>query len=339
MGEKFGARLRQRREALGIDLDTIARRTKIKLSLLEALEQDDVSAWPGGLFRRAFIRAFAQAVALDPDGAVREFLVDFPDPPEADDPWADPNGRDSAARSAPPTRFHAMVGSAMSSLSRLRHGDRPPPVGEPPVKAPAPPIQIDFDLPAADDPPATPADEAPVRPMALTLAPVGEPSLSYADLLAVAQLCTKLGRVDRADDLAVLLEECASLLEAKGLIVWVWDEPAAALRPALVHGYSDSVLARLPVVTRSSDNVTAEAFRTARICTIDGNETSRGALALPLLSPAGCRGVFAIEFERGVEQAPTKRAVATIVAAMLSQLITGETVADATSPAASRESA
>ena len=82
MSESFGARLRQRRERQEIALNTIAEQTKIKLSLLEALERDDVSHWPAGIFRRAFIRAYAHAIGLDPDVVVREFLEVHPDPVE-----------------------------------------------------------------------------------------------------------------------------------------------------------------------------------------------------------------------------------------------------------------
>ena len=63
MRESFGARLRQRREDQQIELSAIAEQTKIKLSLLEGLERDDVSRWPSGIFRRAFIRAYAHAIA------------------------------------------------------------------------------------------------------------------------------------------------------------------------------------------------------------------------------------------------------------------------------------
>ena len=160
-----------------------------------------------------------------------------------------------------------------------------------------------------------------------------------ADLLAVARLCTELGRVAQAEDLPPLLEECAGVLEAKGVIVWVWDDVAAELRPVLGHGYSETALARLPVVTRDSDNATAEAFRTARTCIINGNGTSSGALVLPLLTPAGCSGVLAIEFEGGAEQTPVARAVSTIVAAMLAQLVAGGTAADSAERVRSRESA
>jgi len=82
MSETFGARLRQRREGQAIALVTIAEQTKIKLSLLEALERDDVSHWPSGIFRRAFIRAYAHAIGLNPDVVVREFLEIYPDPIE-----------------------------------------------------------------------------------------------------------------------------------------------------------------------------------------------------------------------------------------------------------------
>src|SRR4051794_31058369 len=82
MPESFGARLRQRREQQHIALVTIADQTKIKLSLLEALERDDVSRWPAGIFRRAFIRAYAHAIGLEADVVVREFLEIYPDPIE-----------------------------------------------------------------------------------------------------------------------------------------------------------------------------------------------------------------------------------------------------------------
>mgnify|MGYP001277014244 CR=1 FL=1 len=57
MSETFGTRLRLQREEQQIPLPTIAERTKIKLSLLEGLERDDVSRWPTGIFRRSYFRA------------------------------------------------------------------------------------------------------------------------------------------------------------------------------------------------------------------------------------------------------------------------------------------
>lgn len=79
----FGARLRQEREKRNISIASIAQRTKILGALLEGLENEDVSRWPTGLYRRAFIRAYATAIGLDPEPVVKEFMARFPDP---DDP-------------------------------------------------------------------------------------------------------------------------------------------------------------------------------------------------------------------------------------------------------------
>src|SRR5258708_14808039 len=122
MPESFGARLRQRREERQIALATIAEQTKIKLSLLEALERDDVSHWPSGIFGRAFIGAYSQAIGLEPDVVVREFLQRHP---ELLDEVATESGAETAGDAAPmnagpPTRFRYLVGAAVSSLSRFR---------------------------------------------------------------------------------------------------------------------------------------------------------------------------------------------------------------------------
>jgi hypothetical protein len=75
--------LRRERERRRIALSSISANTKISVSLFEALEREDVSRWPTGIFRRAFIRAYATGIGLDPDPVVREFLERFPDPTEA----------------------------------------------------------------------------------------------------------------------------------------------------------------------------------------------------------------------------------------------------------------
>jgi transcriptional regulator with XRE-family HTH domain len=82
--ESFGRRLRRERERRQIALSSIADNSKIKASLFEELERDDASHWPSGVFRRAFIRAYATAIGLDPDATAREFLERFPDPNDPD---------------------------------------------------------------------------------------------------------------------------------------------------------------------------------------------------------------------------------------------------------------
>ena len=55
----FGARLRYERERRKISIASIAENTKILGALLEGVERDDVSRWPTGFYRRAFMRAYA----------------------------------------------------------------------------------------------------------------------------------------------------------------------------------------------------------------------------------------------------------------------------------------
>lgn len=74
----FGIRLREAREARGVSLREIANATKISIGVLEALERNDFSKLPGGIFSRAFIRAYAHEVGLDPEETVRAFLASLP---------------------------------------------------------------------------------------------------------------------------------------------------------------------------------------------------------------------------------------------------------------------
>jgi cytoskeletal protein RodZ len=71
----LGPRLKRAREARGVSLRDIATRTKISVSALEALERGDVSKLPGGIFGRAFVRAYAAEVGLDADDVVKDFVV------------------------------------------------------------------------------------------------------------------------------------------------------------------------------------------------------------------------------------------------------------------------
>ncbi len=80
----LGAYLRAERERRELTLRTISESTKVSLPLLEGLESDDISRWPGGIFRRAFVRAYAESVGLDPDDVFRRFERQYK--PPAPDP-------------------------------------------------------------------------------------------------------------------------------------------------------------------------------------------------------------------------------------------------------------
>ena len=73
-----GARLREAREARSMELRDIAATTKISIGALEALEQNDFDPLPGGIFTRAFVRAYANEVGLDPEQTTRDFMAQAP---------------------------------------------------------------------------------------------------------------------------------------------------------------------------------------------------------------------------------------------------------------------
>jgi hypothetical protein len=110
------------REERQIALTSIAEETKIKLALLEGLEKDDVSHWPSGIFRKAYVRTYAHMIGLDPDEALREFLELYPDPADVREATAVALAAtgDPSRRPGPPTRLRNMVDSAIGSLARLR---------------------------------------------------------------------------------------------------------------------------------------------------------------------------------------------------------------------------
>lgn len=80
MSANFGAALRKAREQRKLSLSEVAAQTKVRASLYAALERNDISHWPGGIFRRAFVRAYAETVGLDAEATVKDFLEHFPDP-------------------------------------------------------------------------------------------------------------------------------------------------------------------------------------------------------------------------------------------------------------------
>ena len=73
----FGQKLRAARERRGVSLRDISERTKLSVATIEALERNDVSRLPGGIFARAFLRAYAAEVGLDQEATVREFIERF----------------------------------------------------------------------------------------------------------------------------------------------------------------------------------------------------------------------------------------------------------------------
>ncbi|MEQ1759760.1 MAG: helix-turn-helix domain-containing protein [Vicinamibacterales bacterium] len=120
--EVFITRLRRQRERSRVTLESIGQATRVRLDMLEALERGDLHAWPKGLYARAWVRGYAEAVGLEPDDIVEEFCRLFP---HADRRSAD-TMNDLAAILDLPANF--VSDGADGLLHGRRGGDRPVPI-------------------------------------------------------------------------------------------------------------------------------------------------------------------------------------------------------------------
>jgi cytoskeletal protein RodZ len=104
--QAFGEKLRRHREKRRITLHEIARQTKVSAGLFESLENGECARWPGGIYGRGFVRAYATAIGLDPEQVVAVFGECYPQ--FASDAAADPA---PDAEEAPPTALAKLKGA------------------------------------------------------------------------------------------------------------------------------------------------------------------------------------------------------------------------------------
>jgi transcriptional regulator with XRE-family HTH domain len=114
--EAFGLELRHARERRGLTLEEVCERTKVGIAHFSGLERGDISRWPAGIFRRAFIRSYALAVGLDAEALVVRFGRVFPDPGDGQRP-------------------------ALKTPRAAKEPDRPPREADPAVVDEAPPAE------------------------------------------------------------------------------------------------------------------------------------------------------------------------------------------------------
>jgi len=168
-------------------------------------------------------------------------------------------------------------------------------------------VQMEVAVPERPQPQAPPANVA-----------IGatEPSV---DLAAAAALTTELGILSDQAELQRLLGRAAEILDAQGLVIWMGA--GEELFAAAAHGYDPAVLQRIRPISRNADNVTASAWRTGQLQTVDADSVGHGAIVAPLLSPSGCVGVFAAETRNRRDSDDATRAVVTIIASQLASVL------------------
>jgi DnaJ-class molecular chaperone len=76
VGEKIyrGKALKQIREKMRIDLETIAQETRINLKTLEFIEGEDLEKLPPLVYLKGFLKGYAQSLGLDPHRVVEEYV-------------------------------------------------------------------------------------------------------------------------------------------------------------------------------------------------------------------------------------------------------------------------
>jgi|GEM_PF-374715 len=73
----FGEDLKRERELRGISLREIAESTQINIRYLEALERNDFSRLPGGVFNKGFVRAISEFIGIDEESMINAYLLEM----------------------------------------------------------------------------------------------------------------------------------------------------------------------------------------------------------------------------------------------------------------------
>ncbi len=76
--DAFGPNLRRIRIQRGVSLEQIADATKVSVDLWKALERNDFKRWPTGIYARAYLRSYAEAIGVDAETTIDDFCRWFP---------------------------------------------------------------------------------------------------------------------------------------------------------------------------------------------------------------------------------------------------------------------
>jgi cytoskeleton protein RodZ len=140
----LGRVLRERREQLGISLDELQTKTKIRKRYLMALEEGNWDLLPGAVYARGFVKSYAEALGLDGKQLLEQYVdangsgaidveppvstdatPDRPEPavePPRSAPVIPPQADTPPSRRSAPTRTSSVRPSRPSSRRRTRQG-------------------------------------------------------------------------------------------------------------------------------------------------------------------------------------------------------------------------
>ena len=140
----FGERLLRGREQTKRSLGEIADTTKISIHLLRALERGDLHRLPDGIYRRAIVRQYAEAVSLNVEETLRDLAsvwtevdVDSPTPEAVAHPRRDPASTPFTTALWSTAAALVALGAVAAVATAWYRAETPAPAADAPVKAPA----------------------------------------------------------------------------------------------------------------------------------------------------------------------------------------------------------
>jgi cytoskeleton protein RodZ len=96
--DEIGARLREARMRLKIDINEVETRTKIRAKYLRALENEEWDLLPGEVYIRSFLRTYADFLGLDSRELLDEFRRRYESPSDHEPPPIAPPSRERRER-------------------------------------------------------------------------------------------------------------------------------------------------------------------------------------------------------------------------------------------------
>ena len=88
--ENLGSFLREKRKAKGLSLEQVSEEIRIKLSYLEALEEEKYELLPAPLYRKIFLKAYADYLGLNFEEILNKFSVEGAKVREKEDTFSAP---------------------------------------------------------------------------------------------------------------------------------------------------------------------------------------------------------------------------------------------------------
>ncbi len=111
----FGEELRRQRELRQISLREISDATKIDMNQLTALERNEFSRLPGGLYNRGYVRAYCDHIGIDQESMVNAYLLE-----ERSHETNEPGGANGGLLRGRSARTTAHLAAADSATERAR---------------------------------------------------------------------------------------------------------------------------------------------------------------------------------------------------------------------------